>query len=170
MVTNCLFAKIIFSFVQWIHHKLMKLNFAMFLVLSLSSAWLQILWKTYSLWSKNGVLLSDSFAFTKPKSCKQTCSLSAVINVGDLSAFVTEWLGKNRECSKIMTENYMKRLERIDFTALTHFLRIHKSVPHKRRIDLLYFWDVYDVGLWEKISAEVRLIYVEQMSYKISSF
>ena len=105
MVTNCLFAKIIFSFVQWIHHKLMKLNFAMFLVLSLSSAWLQILWKTYSLWSKNGVLLSDSFAFTKPKSCKQTCSLSAVINVGDLSAFVTEWQGANREWSKIITTN-----------------------------------------------------------------
>ena len=31
-------------------------------------------------------------------------------------------------------------------------------------IDLFYFWDVYDVNLWEKISVEVALIHAEQMS------
>ena len=36
-------------------------------------------------------------------------SLSAVINVDDLSAFVSEWRGKNREWSKIITDHYMKR-------------------------------------------------------------
>ena len=32
------------------------------------------------------------------------------------------------------------------------------------KIDPLYFWDIYDVNLWEKILAEVRLIYAEQIS------
>ena len=31
-------------------------------------------------------------------------------------------------------------------------------------IDLLYFWDVYDVIYEKKISAEVRLLHAEQMS------
>ena len=46
-----------------------------------------------------------------------------------------------------------------------HFPKIHRSVLRKITIDLLYFWDVYDVNLWEKISAEVRLIHAERISY-----
>ena len=49
----------------------MKLNFAMFLVLLLSSWWEQTLGKPYGLRCQNRVLVSDSFAFTKTKSCKQ---------------------------------------------------------------------------------------------------
>ena len=42
-----------------------------------------------------------------------------MIKVCDLSAFVTEWGGKNREWSKIITtERYMKRSDRTDFTTL----------------------------------------------------
>ena len=33
---------------------------------------------------------------------------------------------------------------------LVHFPKIHRSVLHKMTIDLLYFWDVYDVNLWQK--------------------
>ena len=46
----------------------------------------------------------------------------------------------------------------------------HKSVLRKITIDLSYFWDVYDVNLREKNSAEVRLIHAEQISCIISSF
>ena len=46
-----------------------------------------------------------------------------------------------------------------------HFPEIHRIVLRKITTDLLYFWDVYDVNLWEKkISAEARLIYAEQTS------
>ena len=46
-----------------------------------------------------------------------------------------------------------------------HLPKIHRSVLRKITIDLLHFWDVYDVNLWEKkISAEVRPIYAEKMS------
>ena len=31
-----------------------------------------------------------------------------------------------------------------------HFSKIHRSALRKITIDLLYFWDVYDVNLWEK--------------------
>ena len=31
-----------------------------------------------------------------------------------------------------------------------HFPKIHRGVLCKITIDLLYFWDVYDVSLWEK--------------------
>ena len=47
---------------------------------------------------------------------------------------------------------------------INHFPKIHRSVPCKITIDLLYFRDVYDVNLWEKNLAEVRLISAEQMS------
>ena len=54
----------------------MKLKFAIHLVISLSSWW-QLTWgKTYGLRCHN---------------------LSAEAEVGDLSAFVNEWRGKNRE-------------------------------------------------------------------------
>ena len=33
---------------------------------------------------------------------------------------------------------------------LYHFQKIHRKVLCKITIDLLYFWDVYDINLWEK--------------------
>ena len=33
---------------------------------------------------------------------------------------------------------------------LNHFPKIHRSVLRKITIDPLYFWDIYDVNLWEK--------------------
>ena len=46
-----------------------------------------------------------------------------------------------------------------------HFPKIHRSVLGEIKIDLLYFWNVYDVNLWEKKnSAEVRLVHAEQVS------
>ena len=36
----------------------------------------------------------------------------------------------------------------ITFTC--HFPKIHRSVFHNIKIYLLYFWDVFDVSLWEK--------------------
>ena len=60
-----------------------------------------------------------------------------MINVGDTNTFVSEWPGKNREWSKIITKYYTKRRHRTDFTTPIHFPRIHRSVP--RKIGLLYF-------------------------------
>ena len=34
--------------------------------------------------------------------------------------------------------------------AHVHFPKIHRSVLRKITINLFYFWDVYDVNLWEK--------------------
>ena len=49
----------------------MKLNLAISSVLSLSSWWQQALGKTYALRCQNGVMVSDSFVFSKTKSCRQ---------------------------------------------------------------------------------------------------
>ena len=38
--------------------------------------------------------------------------------------------------------------------------KIHRSVPHKITIDLLYFWDVYDVNLWENKRLGVSIFFV----------
>ena len=32
---------------------------------------------------------------------------------------------------------------------INYFPKIHGSVLHKIAIDLLYFWDIYDINLWE---------------------
>ena len=44
--------------------------------------------------------------------------------------------------------------EMSDFLAffINHFPKFHRSVLHKIAIDLLYFWDVYDINLWGKNS------------------
>ena len=47
---------------------------------------------------------------------------------------------------------------------VAHFPKIHRSALHKITIDPLHFWEVYDVNLWKKVSAEVWLIHVEQVS------
>ena len=64
-------------------------------------------------------------------------------------------------------KNYMKIASQCNLkpwlsveTAM-HFLKIHKSVLCKIKIDLLYLWDVYDVNLWEKKSAEVQVIHAD---------
>ena len=49
----------------------MKLNLAIFSVLSLSSWWQQPLGERYGLRCKNRVMVSNSFVFKKTKSCRQ---------------------------------------------------------------------------------------------------
>ena len=44
---------------------------------------------------------------------------------------------------------------------INHFQEIHRSVLHKITIDLWYFWDVYDVNLWEKLAITVKLCFIE---------
>ena len=34
---------------------------------------------------------------------------------------------------------------------INHFPKISRSIFRKITIDLLYFWDVYDVNLWENV-------------------
>ena len=74
----------------------MQLNFAICLVLSLTSWWQQTLRKTCGLRCQDGVLVSDCFAFKKSKSYRQQ-ALGVEVEVGYLSAFVNEWWGINRE-------------------------------------------------------------------------
>ena len=53
----------------------MKFNFAICLVLWLSSWWQQPLGKNYGLRCQNGATVSDSFAFRKTENCKQDALL-----------------------------------------------------------------------------------------------
>ena len=80
--TSFLFVTIFF-YVQFIHRQLMKLKVISFLVLKLSSWLQQLLEKTYGLRCQNGVMVNDSFAFRKTKSCRK----HVVFVAGD---FVTE--------------------------------------------------------------------------------
>ena len=41
---------------------------------------------------------------------------------------------------------------------------------NRSKIFLVYFYDVHDVSLWKKSSADVRLIHVEQMLCRIPWF
>ena len=43
-----------------------------------------------------------------------------------------------------------KNSEKQQTQALNHFPKTLRSVLHKTTIDPLYFWDIYDVNLWEK--------------------
>ena len=85
----------IFLSIPYIHYKLMKLNFAIYLVMSLSSWWKQPLGKSYGIQWQNGVMVQVSFGFRKTKNCRQH-ALTAEVVVGDLRAFATEWQGTNR--------------------------------------------------------------------------
>ena len=42
-----------------------------------------------------------------------------------------------------------------------HFQKTNRSVLCKRTTDLLYFWDVYDINLWEKLAITVKLCLIE---------
>ena len=44
---------------------------------------------------------------------------------------------------------------------INHFQKTHRSFLHKRTIDLLYFWDAYDINLWEKLAITVKLCLIE---------
>ena len=47
--------------------------------------------------------------------------------------------------------NVFKLLVRYNGDAFTnYFPKIHRSVLYKITIELLYFWDVYDIIVWEK--------------------
>ena len=66
------------------------------------------------------------------------------------------------EC--IFTRSQNSCFDKLRPSSFSHFSKIHGSVLCKIAIDLLYFWDVYDVNLWEEISAEVQLVHAEQIS------
>ena len=44
---------------------------------------------------------------------------------------------------------------------INHFQKIHIIVLYKITIDLLYFWDVYDANLSEKLAIMVKLCFIE---------
>ena len=45
---------------------------------------------------------------------------------------------------------------------INHFQEIHRRVLYKITIDyLLYFWDVYDTNLWEKVVITVKLCFIK---------
>ena len=96
IVTNFLFVKIFLS-VPCIYYKLMKINFAIYLVLSLSSWWQQPLGKIYGLWYQNEAMVRYSFA-----SRNATSSLRAEVELCDLSAFVNELRGTKSCLIKII--------------------------------------------------------------------
>ena len=77
------------------YKKLMKLNFAMFLVLSLSSWWQQALGKSYGLCAKMEYWSVTPLPLGKPRAVNNI--FYQCREVGDLSAFVTEWQGANRD-------------------------------------------------------------------------
>ena len=44
---------------------------------------------------------------------------------------------------------------------INHFLKIHRSTLHKITKDLLYFCEVHDVNLWEKLAITVKFCFIE---------
>ena len=44
---------------------------------------------------------------------------------------------------------------------INHLPKIYRSILHKITVDLLYFWGIYDVNLWEKLAITVRLCFIE---------
>ena len=65
--------------------------------------------------------------------------------------------------SKCLWPIYYVCCEMNDFfnVFINHFPKIHRSVLHKITIDLFYFWDTYDVNLWEKLAVTVKPCYIE---------
>ena len=56
---------------------------------------------------------------------------------------------------------------------INHLPKIHRSVLRKITIDLLYFWDIYDVNLWEKLAITVKLCFIEtrlNQGYDLQSY
>ena len=44
---------------------------------------------------------------------------------------------------------------------INHLPKIHRNVLRKIVIDLLYFWDVYDINLCEKLAITVKFCFIE---------
>ena len=76
----------------------MKLKVINFLLLKLNSWLQQLLEKTYGLWCQNGVMVNDSFAFRKTKSCRK----HVLFVTGD---FVTESQRTNMNDQKNIQPN-----------------------------------------------------------------
>ena len=71
------------------------------------------------------------------------------IRVNSLSIrFIISMQIFNMTCLSIQAPLFS--LQRLPVASKIHFPKIHRSVLRKITIDLLYFWDVYDVNLWEK--------------------
>ena len=69
-------------------------------------------------------MVSDFFVFKKKQELQATCSLSAEVDVGNLSAFLTEYKVTNREWSKIIYNQTLQetlRQNRLTFS-LTNIL------------------------------------------------
>ena len=43
---------------------------------------------------------------------------------------------------------------------INHFIKIHRIVLHKIA-DLLYFWEIYDVKLWQRLAITVKMCHIE---------
>ena len=83
------FCKMFLS-VPCIHYKLMKLDFASYLLLSLRSWWEQLLGKTYGLQCQDGAMVSDSSSFKKIKSCRQNSLL--VLRLTSVIRCFCDWM------------------------------------------------------------------------------
>ena len=59
-----------------------------------------------------------------------------------INTFVTKWMFFLQSFHKSLTQNY-------------------RTVLCKVTIDPLYFWDIYDVNLWEKLAITVKLCFTE---------
>ena len=56
---------------------------------------------------------------------------------------------------------------------INHLPKINRSVLRKVAIDLLYFWDIYDVNLWEKLAITVKPCFIEtelKQSYDLQGY
>ena len=56
---------------------------------------------------------------------------------------------------------------------INHLPKNHRSVLLKITVDLVYFWDIYDVNLWEKLAITVRLRFIEtrlKQSYDLRGY
>ena len=47
------------------------------------------------------------------------------------------------------------------YVFVNNFLKIYRSGLHKVTKDLVYFWDVYDVSVWEMLAITVKLCFIE---------
>ena len=117
----------------------MKLNLAICSVLLLTSWWQQPLGETYDLRYLNIVMISDSFVFKKTKSCWKHALLLLRLTLANLSAFLIEWQGANREWSNniILTSPLVTKTQ----NSLTRFtsIRLVKQEDLCGAIALTYF-------------------------------
>ena len=118
-VTNFLFVKIIILTIPCIHYKVMKLNLAICLVLSLSSWWQLRLGNSCGLRCQNGVMANDAFTCRKTKSCKQ--HVLVVLRLASVTQ-VLLWLNGVKQIvndqKQYTTKHYRKPWDRTDFATV----------------------------------------------------